>query len=101
MIFFLPYVLGPFKSVTISLAQRDVREAVLSVLKSSGLPTTYVDNITPPKDPPQPTSFKFYRQSQSRSDNFKGTKYEEMFSNNEFTNYSEEVRKVKDAQKLS
>lgn len=33
--------------VTLNLRERDSRSAVLRVLKSCDLPTTYVDNITP------------------------------------------------------
>nr|CAD7462872.1 unnamed protein product [Timema tahoe] len=39
---------GAFRQVKISLAQRDVRKTVLSILQSCDLSTTYVDNIAPP-----------------------------------------------------
>ncbi|GFG40312.1 hypothetical protein Cfor_04515 [Coptotermes formosanus] len=39
---------GTFRTVRISLMQRDLRKTVLSILKSCDLPTTYVDNIEPP-----------------------------------------------------
>ncbi|KDR15586.1 T-cell activation inhibitor, mitochondrial isoform X1 [Zootermopsis nevadensis] len=41
---------GAFRSVRISLVQRDLRKTVLSILKTCDLPTTYVDNIEPPPE---------------------------------------------------
>lgn len=37
----------------ISLAQRDLRKTILSILKTCDLPTTYVDNIEPPPEKPR------------------------------------------------
>ncbi|PSN38453.1 hypothetical protein C0J52_15624 [Blattella germanica] len=47
--------LRTFRSVRISLVQRDLRKTVLSILKTCDLPTTYVDNIEPPPEKPRYT----------------------------------------------
>jgi hypothetical protein len=39
--------------VRISLAQRDLRKTILSILKTCDLPTTYVDNIEPHPEKPR------------------------------------------------
>lgn len=46
-------ITGTFRPVRINLAQRDLRKTVLSILKTCGLPTTYVDNIEPPPEKPR------------------------------------------------
>lgn len=71
---------GSFRRVTLNISERDSRNAVLRVLKSCDLPTTYVDNITPtPSSPPK------------HADPFTGPpkkstawqKYERMFKDND------------------
>lgn len=54
------------KSVSISLAQQDVRKAVTVILSTCNLPTTYVDQIAPePKfDPAQALRSRVYTYTQ-------------------------------------
>ncbi|XP_046387151.1 T-cell activation inhibitor, mitochondrial [Ischnura elegans] len=47
---------GSFQKVRVTLAERDLRKTVLEILRSCGLPTSYVDAIPSPLKPPQATS---------------------------------------------
>lgn len=47
------HITGTFRSVRISLAQRDLRKTVLSILETCGLPTSYVDSIEPHPEKPR------------------------------------------------
>jgi hypothetical protein len=76
--------------VRISLAQRDLRKTVLSVLKTCGLPTTYVDNIEPPPEKPRFEGL-----------NMKGAKFDENDPVYGSVILKQEIKKAKDAEKLT
>lgn len=64
--------------VTLNLSERDSRNAVLRVLKSCDLPTTYVDNIT---STPPPKKSDPFAGPQKKSPAWQ--KYESMFKDND------------------
>ncbi|XP_069677058.1 T-cell activation inhibitor, mitochondrial [Periplaneta americana] len=82
-------VKGTFRSVRISLVQRDLRKTVLSILKSCDLPTTYVDNIEPPAEKP-----KFEHLD------FREIKFEEDDPVYGSVILKKKIKKAKDAEKL-
>ncbi|XP_071447714.1 T-cell activation inhibitor, mitochondrial [Hetaerina americana] len=47
---------GSFQKVRVTLAERDLRKTVLEILRSCGLPTSYVDAIPSPLPPPPQAS---------------------------------------------
>ncbi|XP_017878808.1 T-cell activation inhibitor, mitochondrial isoform X2 [Ceratina calcarata] len=49
---------GKFTLVQIQLKEKDLRQTILSILKTCDLPTTFVDQIEEPKTPPGSTKFK-------------------------------------------
>jgi hypothetical protein len=76
--------------VRISLAQRDLRKTVLSILKTCGLPTTYVDNIEPHPEKP-----RFERL------NVKEAKFDENDPVYGSFILKQQIKKAKDAEKLT
>lgn len=74
----------------ISLAQRDLRKTVLSILKTCGLPTTYVDNIEPHPEKP-----RFDRL------NVKEAKFDENDPVYGSFILKQQIKKAKDAEKLT
>ncbi|XP_026277751.1 T-cell activation inhibitor, mitochondrial isoform X1 [Frankliniella occidentalis] len=69
---------GSFQLVTLNLNERDTRNAVLRVLKSCNLPTTYVDNISPA---PTSKTQDYYPTPDQKSTAWQ--KYESMFKDND------------------
>lgn len=49
---------GKFTLVQIQLKEKDLRQTILSILKTCDLPTTFVDQIEEQKPPPESTGFK-------------------------------------------
>lgn len=89
---------GALRMVTLHLSERDIRNAVLRILKSCDLPTTYVDSINPP--PPRTTENFSGLQAKSAA----WQKYESMFKDNDDA-YGTQVirsmvRKAKEAESL-
>lgn len=86
--------------VTLNLTERDSRNAVLRVLKSCDLPTTYVDSISP--SPPPPKTSEPFPGSHKNSTAWKI--YESMFNENDDAYGTEAirsmVRKAKEAESL-
>lgn len=93
---------GTFRTITLHLNERDIRNAVLRILKSCDLPTAYVDSISIPQQQSTKTSEKF---SESQAKSAAWQKYESMFKDNDDA-YGTQVirsmvRRAKEAESLT
>lgn len=92
-------VKGSFRMVTLNLREHDTRNVVLRVLKLCDLPTTYVDNISPP-----PKSKSSGPSTKAEQQTTAWQKYERMFHDSDDAYGTEAirdmVRKAKEAESL-
>lgn len=82
--------------ITLNLSEHDTRKAVLRVLKSCDLPTTYVDSINPAPASKTEESFSKFNQKSAA-----WQKYESIFEDNDDAQVIRSmVRKVKEDESL-
>lgn len=81
--------------ITLNLSEHDTRKAVLRVLKTCDLPTTYVDSITPAPASKTEDSFSKFNQKSAA-----WQKYESIFKDNDDAVIRGMVRKAKEEESL-